>query len=218
MIKFIKKKLKQCQLRKKNILVLMTTAVDKKTVFEGSNSVGHQSNIASSYVGFGSYVGDKCILKNTKIGRYCSIGNRVEVLLNNHPSHTFVSTHPAFHRATHKLVKNMGLSFSDVDLFHNEELLSTGKQVNIGSDVWLGSDVKILSGVSISDGAIIGAGSIVTKDIPPYCIAVGIPARVIKKRFTDADIDMLLELKWWDMPLSKLKQSYNKFSNIDNLR
>lgn len=112
----------------------------------------------------------------------------------------------------------MGLSFSDVDLFHNEELLSTGKQVNIGSDVWLGSDVKILSGVSISDGAIIGAGSIVTKDIPPYCIAVGIPARVIKKRFTDADIDMLLELKWWDMPLSKLKQSYNKFSNIDNLR
>ena len=129
----------------------------------------------------------KGIFKNTKIGRYCSIATGVKIGLDNHPIN-WLSTHPFQYTASHT-------NF-------------LAKRTHIGNDVWLGADVIILSGLTIGDGAIIGAGSVVTKDIPPYAIAVGAPARVIKYRFEQDIITELLKLKWWEF-------SYQDLQNVD---
>jgi len=82
----------------------------------------------------------------------------------------------------------------------------TNGDIVIGSDVWLGTDVTVMSGVNIGTGAVIAAGSIVTKDVPPYSIVGGIPCKTIRKRFDDVTIERLLKSKWWELPLSKLKE------------
>ena len=74
----------------------------------------------------------------------------------------------------------------------------------IGNDVWIGYEAVILAGVTIGDGAIIGARAVVTKDVPPYTIVGGVPAKPIRKRFSDSDISRLLELRWWDWPTEKI--------------
>jgi len=83
--------------------------------------------------------------------------------------------------------------------------------ISIGSDVWIGSNVIILSGVTIGDGAVIGAGAVVTKDIPPYAVAAGVPAKVIKSRFSDEDITLLLSARWWDWDFEKIKRRLPMF-------
>jgi virginiamycin A acetyltransferase len=85
-----------------------------------------------------------------------------------------------------------------------QEVVSSGP-INIGNDVWIGAGCKILSGVTIGNGAIIGANAIVTNDIPPYAIAAGNPARVIKFRFSNEIIQNLEKIKWWDWPIEKIK-------------
>ncbi|QUC06111.1 CatB-related O-acetyltransferase [Aggregatibacter sp. oral taxon 513] len=129
----------------------------------------------------------KGMFKNTKIGRYCSIATGVKIGLDNHPIN-WLSTHP----------------FQYADSYTN----FLPKRTHIGNDVWLGADVIILSGLTIGDGAIIGAGSVVTKDIPPYAIAVGAPAKVIKYRFEQDIISKLLKLKWWEL-------GYQDLQNVD---
>lgn len=85
----------------------------------------------------------------------------------------------------------------------------------IGNDVWIGYEAVILSGVTIGDGAIIGARAVVTKDVPPYTIAGGVPAKPIRRRFRDEVIDTLLDLKWWDWPLEKLSANLRAIQNGD---
>lgn len=80
----------------------------------------------------------------------------------------------------------------------------TKGDINVGNDVWIGSNVKILSGVNIGDGAIIGANSLVTKDIPPYAIAGGNPAKIIKYRFDNETNDKLLKIQWWNFDENEL--------------
>ncbi|PSB09569.1 hypothetical protein C7B62_12775 [Pleurocapsa sp. CCALA 161] len=91
------------------------------------------------------------------------------------------------------------------------ELVRTKGAINIGNGVWIGDNVTILPGVEIANGAVIGAGSIVTKSIPPYSIAVGNPAKVIKKRFSDQIIEQLQEINWWDWSEEKIKNNRRFF-------
>lgn len=86
------------------------------------------------------------------------------------------------------------------------QLVSKGP-VTIGNNVWIGDNVTVLSGVSIGDGTVIGSGAVVTKNIPAYSIAVGVPARVVKKRFSDNIISQLVDIKWWDWPMEKIKRN-----------
>ena len=89
------------------------------------------------------------------------------------------------------------------------------KKINIGNDVFIGANVTILDGITIGDGAIIGAGAVVSKDIPPYAIAVGCPIRIIKYRFEPEQIDKLLKIKWWEFDDDKLKDVERMFFEID---
>lgn len=127
-----------------------------------------------------------------KIGKYCSIAGGVQIFLGGNHRSDWVSTYPFYAYPKWKNIEGSPITKGDVV---------------IGNDVWIGHDAIILSGVSIGDGAIIGAGAVVTRDVPPYTMAAGNPARPIKKRFTDAQIEALMKIKWWDWPKDKVEDA-----------
>lgn len=185
--------------------------LDMKIEFEGDNFVGDRAFVASSNVGFGTYISGGSTIKSAKIGRYCSIGSYVQTGLGTHPSKKFVSTHPAFFSTR----MQAGFTFVTDNRF-NEHIYANGKYiVTIGNDVWVGNNVLIMDGVSIGDGAIIAAGAIVTRDVPPYAIHGGIPAKLIRYRFDDQHISQLLKLKWWDWSVEKIKRYSHLFDNVE---
>ena len=90
----------------------------------------------------------------------------------------------------------------------------------IGNDVWIGYEAAIMAGVTIGDGAIIGTRAVVTKDVPPYTIVGGVPAKPIRKRFSDETISLLLELKWWNWPIERISQNIEaiKTGRLDKMK
>jgi len=149
-------------------------------------------NDNSVVIGDFTYYGENCTFAHVRIGKFCSIASGVKVGLGVHPVNEFISTYPAFFSEN-----NSGCNFS----FVHQQLFQEHKYTTIGNDVWIGANVVILDGVSIEDGAIIGAGAIVTKDVPAYAVAVGIPAKILKYRFSDERIEKLKKLRWWDKDL-----------------
>lgn len=149
--------------------------------FIGKVSLG--SNIS---IGKYSYIVSGTIGPGTQIGRYCSIAQNVYIGTLNHPI-TWLSTSTFQYSG----------AFADTVGHSIKDDVNT-KAVVIGNDVWIGVNVIIKNGVKIDDGSIIGAGAIVTKDVPPYAIVGGNPARIIKYRFKDEIIKELLEIKWWE--------------------
>jgi acetyltransferase-like isoleucine patch superfamily enzyme len=131
-----------------------------------------------------------------KIGKFCSFAYGCHILLGGDHRTDWVTTYrfPAY------APFNKSLACTSLQ---NDSVTSRGDVV-IGNDVWIGTDCLILSGVTIGDGAVIGAGSVVRRELPPYSIAYGNPARVIGKRFSDDIIEKLLEIKWWDWEIEKI--------------
>lgn len=133
--------------------------------------------------------------KDTNIGKFCSIAHDVFIGTSQHPTN-FLTTHGfAYCEYWPKLYGDIKTSKENI-----KDISYLNKPCNIGNDVWIGRGVIVKDGVNIGDGAIIGSGAIVTKDIPPYAIAAGMPAVVKKYRFDEATIKELLTLKWWDLP------------------
>lgn len=179
------------------------------TFFEGANRLGENTSFYGR-IGFASYIGSNCSIEGT-VGRFCSISNNVHTVIGTHPTTTFVSTHPAFFSTR----KQAGFTFVNQQLFLESVYADDEKhQVVIGNDVWVGFGAIILSGVKIGNGAIIGAGAIVTKDVDPYAIVGGIPAKVISYRFNEEEINFLEKSKWWDRDLQWLKENAEKFTDI----
>jgi len=141
------------------------------------------------------------------IGNFCSIATGVVILANaDHPTH-LPSIFP-FRSAMYPKDRRPGKDSP------NPDVVSRGP-VNIGHDVWIGTNAIVLSGVSIGSGAVIGAGAVVTKDVPPYAIAVGNPARVVRYRFEADVIEQLLQSEWWFLPDATIRELEPYFYSED---
>lgn len=170
------------------------------------NTVYKYSRVRNSTLGDFTYIARNSLVQNTHIGKFCCIGPNVSLGLGAHPSNTFVSSHPLFY-STKKQAGN--LSILDKDLFDEYPI------TNIGNDVWIGANSIIKSGLTIGNGAIIASGAVVTKDVEPYSIVGGVPAKRLKYRFSSDQIAFLNKSKWWDKDLTWLKANKDSFRNIE---
>jgi acetyltransferase-like isoleucine patch superfamily enzyme len=176
--------------------------------FGALNKINKNAYLFQVTLGDYSYIGGNSSIMNAEIGKFCSIADGVKIGGGIHPSDTFISTHPAFFSVNNQC----GTTFSDQSYF-----AEMGK-ISIGNDVWIGSNAIVMDNITIGDGAIIGAGAVVNKNIPPYAIAVGIPAKVIKYRFEKEEIDYLLQSKWWDKPSEWLRIHFKKFHSVSGFK
>ena len=159
----------------------------------------------------------QCYPFAVEIGRFCSINDTARIW-NNHPV-DYVTTHPLLdHRMFYSFDKQekreeycqkYGKYFNNVN-FENSALRKN-TPIRIGNDVWIGANVMILPGVAIGDGAILAAGAVVTKDVKPYTVVGGVPAKTIKKRFDDEMIETFLKIKWWEWTVDKIEENIELF-------
>lgn len=152
-------------------------------------------HISQAEIGDYTYIAQNSHISITTIGKFCSIGPNVVCGWGIHPTDG-ISTSPMFYST----MKQNGMTLSA------ENKIEERKGITIGNDVFIGANVTILDGVTIGDGAVIGAGAVVSKDIPPYAVAVGCPVRVIRYRFDQKTRDRLLDIKWWNFSDDKLQQ------------
>ena len=155
----------------------------------------------------GQYFGLGCFsyVANTKIGRYCTFGARLSVGAFSHPTN-WLSIHEFQYRDTTNIY---GTSILKKEV----NIAPINSATNIGCDVWIGDNASVRTGVSIGHGAIVGLGAVVLSDVPPYAIVGGNPARIVRYRFTEDIVSMLLIIKWWELDLVDLKGV--DFSNVD---
>lgn len=150
-----------------------------------------------------SYVAKNSNITNCTIGKFCSIGSNFCCGMGIHPIDG-ISTSPMFYSKSK--VNGMSLVVDGTAV--------ESKKTIIGNDVFIGANVTVLDGVTIGDGAVIGAGAVVSKDIPPYAIAVGVPAKVVKYRFEKKIISKLLDLKWWNWEDDQLQKIADNEFNV----
>lgn len=194
----------------KNVLFASGANLDQNARFEGQNKVGAHSWF-EGYMGYGSYIGDECVIK-AKVGRFCSIGHKVTILTGTHPSQGFVSTSPMFF----SLGLQNGATFIKRQKFKEKVFVDEKNQYGavIGNDVWIGYGATIMGGVTIGDGAIVAAGALVRNDVTPYTVVAGQPAKEIGRRFTNSQIDWLMDFKWWERPIEWIRENADDFENI----
>lgn len=145
-------------------------------------------NLAYLPKNVGTYLGEHCYIYHpeTKIGKYTSIAHNVIIGAGQHPYNW--------------------LAMSPFVTDWKKSSFEPYKACRIGNDVWIGMNAVIMDGIQIGDGAVIGSNAVVTKDVEPYSIVAGVPAKEIKKRFDSETINALLEIKWWDMPEDVIKK------------
>lgn len=203
MIKKILSLFKSKSSKNKNIKINRLAYI-KNTEFEGNNYIDRFCKIKNSSFGKYSYVGFNSDFNNVKVGNYCSISSNVKMGLGKHPTNHFSSS-PVFYSNNNPFgVKEAYTSFEE-----------NPQKTIVENDVWIGANVIVMDGVTIGTGAIVAAGSVITKDIAPYEIVGGVPAKVIKKRFEEETIDDLLQSKWWYLEPRDLKR---KNFNLDNIK
>ena len=189
------------------------------TRMDGHCKVSRHTTISNSCIGKYFAVGHYSFLQRVKSGRYVTIGSRVSIGAFSHPTN-WLST--------------LEFQFRDSTYFYGESLpISSQKSIKsyivdttIGSDVWIADNVFIRTGIKIGTGAVIGAGSVVVKDVEPYSIVAGNPARVIRPRFREGVVQQLLESKWWELDIGDLdgvefdniEKALSKIKRIQDLR
>ncbi|MBO6030439.1 MAG: CatB-related O-acetyltransferase [Prevotella sp.] len=210
LLKYFWRCIKSISLKKKNVKVSPKARFNELTIFEGNNVVHSKAIVCNSYIGRNTYVGPNSHLENCRIGGFCSISSNVKVVAATHPTSVFVSSCPSFYST----INQNGQTFVCKNKF-DERLSVDGLDAIIGNDVWIGSDAVIKGGIRIGHGAIVAMNSVVTKDVPPYAIVGGIPAQIIKYRFSPDQINRLLEINWWDKSDDWLHSHAEEFEDIN---
>ena len=176
--------------------------------FEGYNRVCRASYISRSYIGFGSYIGNNCNIVSTQIGKYSCIGPYVRTTSGVHPIN-YVSMHPAFY----SLRGQAGFTYVKKQLF--DESRDKGYHIIIGNDVWIGDSALLMEGIHIGNGAVIAAGAIVTKDVPPYAIVAGVPAKILRYRFEEKIRTEIDRVEWWNKDEEWIKNHVEEFADVN---
>ena len=177
-------------------------SIRRKSIIVNSK-LGHKvfisknSYLANSNINDFSSIGRNSTVINSEVGKYCSVSWNVTIGATSH-DYTKISSH-AF-----PYIRRFGF------VNFNKRIITKTK---VGNDVWLGANAIILPGLTIGDGAVIAAGAVVTKDVPPYSIMAGIPAKVIKSRFDEETVNRLMDLKWWDLSHEVLKSNIELWQN-----
>lgn len=205
---FIPSQLKQ-YIKLKKLSKKYPQSIILSSMIESDVSLGKKAKIGEDVLlgkgvsmGDYSYVNRNTIIQSGNIGKFCSIADSCKIGMYEHPIQN-ISTSP--------------LTYGNGNIFGIPPYAITKSQPpKIGNDVWIGSNTVILRGVEIGDGAIIGAGAVVSKDVPPYTIIGGVPAKIIRKRFNDNEIEYLLKLKWWDLTEQELQEMENIFVANEN--
>jgi acetyltransferase-like isoleucine patch superfamily enzyme len=171
---------------------------DKSSSFSKLSEIRRFAKLKNSVIGKYSRINPNCRLSNVSVGNFTAVGRDTSIGLGRHPLN-YASTQNIFY-------KNNNMSNRWVKSIEHPTL-----PIKIGNDVWIGVESMILDGVTVGDGAVIGARSVVTKDVPPYAIVVGSPAKIIKYRFDKVVIDRLLQVKWWDLTEKEIDDKLSFF-------
>lgn len=211
--RYIKYVMFRYKYRNRHVRISVSSGVSARSHFEGHNYLGENA-VLDGDIGYGSYIGHDAKISGC-IGKYTSIAPHVAVVSGTHPTSVFASTHPVFYSDQNCV----GLHYGDKVKFSEFRYADYEKRmaVMIGNDVWIGYRAVLLAGVTVGDGAIVAAGAVVTKDVPPYTIVGGVPAKVIRKRFSDEMIDQLLRRKWWERTEDWIVKHYEDFGNVELL-
>lgn len=186
------------RIKSPNVRIGIGCMIDAKSRFDYQVMLDDYTRIFDSSFGRFSYIGPYSICINSDIGNFTSIGPGVKIGLGIHPLDK-ISTSPYFYDSS------LYRSFVKAKVMDNFD------KTIIGHDVWIGANVMIAGGVKIGNGAIIGAGAFVNKDVDPYSIVVGIPAKVLKYRFKKETIDSIEKSKWWNWNITNLEQNASIF-------
>ncbi len=163
--------------------------------------MAHHAQIQDSHIGNHTSIGRYDKIREADIGKYCSISWDVTIGAPTHPFSTITNCALTYR-------KEYGVVDFDGNL--------PQKRTKIGHDVWIGCDATLIAGVTVGDGAVVGAGAVVTKDIPPYEIWGGVPAKKIGLRFDEKTKDILEEIKWWEWQPEEIRECLDLFrKNLD---
>ena len=190
-----------------NHRISLFAIISSDTEIDKSAYIYRGVKVKDAVIGAHTYIAANTDVENAEIGKYCSIADHCRIGMSGHSLH-YLSTSPIFTQTMNALQEK----WIENDVFENKE---DEERAFLGNDVWVGSHVLIKGGVHIGNGACIAAGAVVVKDVAPYSIVGGVPAKVIRYRFSPEVIEKLLELQWWDIPEEVLKKNIVLFQKED---
>jgi phosphonate metabolism protein (transferase hexapeptide repeat family) len=183
------------------------TATVRKSTIGGWTAIGPHCSVSESTFGDYSYLAGHVNMIWTDVGKFTSIAAQTRINPGNHPTWRVTQ-----HHSTYRRVQYGFDSKDDAEFFQWRK----DHHCTIGHDVWIGHGTTVIAGKNIGTGAVVGSGAVVTKDIPPYAIAVGVPARVVKFRFPSHVVDQLQTIAWWDWDRATLVERFNELLDLES--